>query len=574
MTRNTRMRPAWVLFAVGLLGAAGSACADDFTVSVPQADVVIAAGGFADVPITITNTTDATSAEFDIRLPPPVAVALVTPLVYHYEIRSPDICGPLMPEGNGTAVVHARVPPIAAGASATCVVRVTRDSAEVNSGSVIIDVSRVGLDGLADIELRVGTFADIDFDLVQLSRSVSGAGIHTVLRATAHNRSPMALAQVVVTIDPWFSGRAVQQVVAGSCELLFGDGGLSNGPGDFLAFAAIPADATAQCDIDSVQALSDDYYLDARLQVARVMDGTTGGAVHPSMGLPPTVSLPLHFAEVALNQVGVSGSWANAATPAQGVVLNIAPDFYGPGHAFLFGGWFTYGDVASAGPRWYTIQGNVEGTAESFDPALSSTSDIYLSTGGLFGSAQPATTQPVGDVRLRFADCNHGQMIYRFDVEKIIPITRVMPNATCTPDGHSDVQVGADYNLVGTWADPSHSAQGLVIDVDPTQHVLFAGWFTYPRSFIAADTQRWYTLQGLLEPNAPRGSGITIYQSSGGVFDGSAPATTVPVGDVDITMHTCTSATLTYRFNDGENAGLNGTLELQRLGNPPGGCSM
>ena len=563
---NIQRCQAW-LFAIGSICAL-PAYASDYTMSVPQLDVPIAPGAYADVPLTITNTTTSTSNGYDIRLAAPYPGPS-----YSYEIRSAADCGPLMPENVFPPVaMHTRIAPIAAGASTTCVIRVTRDAGEIDSGLVYWQATPITGAGFESLVLRFGTFADTDLAASVLSRTVSSDGIHEVLRVAVHNRSPMAVTPTV-SIDPWFTARALRRVVAGSCALEIPNLGPFVGPGEFLTFTSIEPDATAQCDIEAMLALTEGV-TSTSIRITTVSASATGGNVNPSLDPLDDVPFPLHFAEVGLNQYGLSGSWANAATPAQGVVLNIVADFYGEGHALLFGGWFTYDGSPGNVPRWYTLQANVAGTGERFE--LDAAANIYWSNGGVFGSSQATTTPSLGHAWLRFADCNHGQLVYEFDDNVrhgFIPITRLLPNATCTPDQGSGTAVGANYNLVGTWADPSDSAQGLVVDVDPASHVLFAGWFTYPRAYVPF-AQRWYTLQGLLEPDAARGSGIAIYQSSGGEFNGPAPTVTVPVGDVDITMHDCMNATLTYRFNAGENAGLAGTLALQRLGNPPPGCSM
>ncbi|MFI4970535.1 MAG: peptidoglycan DD-metalloendopeptidase family protein, partial [Lysobacterales bacterium] len=59
------------------------------------------------------------------------------------------------------------------------------------------------------------------------------------------------------------------------------------------------------------------------------------------------------------DQHGLTGSWANPATDAQGLLIDVEPDFYASGIGLLFGGWFTYDTSAAGGQRWYTIQGQV-----------------------------------------------------------------------------------------------------------------------------------------------------------------------------------------------------------------------
>ncbi|MBA8883464.1 cupredoxin domain-containing protein, partial [Dokdonella fugitiva] len=114
--------------------------------------------------------------------------------------------------------------------------------------------------------------------------------------------------------------------------------------------------------------------------------------VHGDMGMTGTITVegtaPPAF---PMNQHGIAGSWANAATESQGVVMDVFPDFYAAGTGLLFGGWFTFDTTAAGGLRWYTVQGQV-GNDDS------ATMAVYQTLGGSFDSAQATTTHPVGEV--------------------------------------------------------------------------------------------------------------------------------------------------------------------------------
>lgn len=274
------------------------------------------------------------------------------------------------------------------------------------------------------------------------------------------------------------------------------------------------------------------------------------------------------LAGIPLNQYGLTGSWANPATQSQGVVLNVQPDFYGDGNALVFGGWFTFDTTAAGGQRWYTIQGSASGVA--------STLPVYLTAGGRFDTAQATTTDAIGLATLHFADCGSGTLDYVFMDGRggTIPLTRLLANVECSATGTTHT-TSASYRLGGTWADPGNDGQGLVIDVDPIQHVLFGAWYTFtPTAAIGSDErqQRWYTLQAALPNGATQASNFGIYASTGGVFDRAATTQTTQVGTASIVLHGCASATLTYHFTGGANAGRSGTLDLARLGDPPAVC--
>lgn len=276
---------------------------------------------------------------------------------------------------------------------------------------------------------------------------------------------------------------------------------------------------------------------------------------------------------VNLNQHGLTGSWANPATSGQGVVMEVDPDFYGNGTSLLFGGWYTYDTAASGGQRWYTLQAQMRGNGSAAVP-------IYQTTGGSFHTAQASTSTPVGDATLSFSDCMHGTLNYTFydgsGRKGSIPLTRLVSNVTCSPSGDSG-SATPGYLLAGAWADTGDSGQGLVFDVNAAQNVLFAGWYTFASgaaSGSGAPGQRWYTLQSTYPAGSSSLNDIGIYNTTGGVFDSAVMTSTAPVGNAKLTFHTCSSATLTYAFTTGENAGKTGTLNLSRLGAVPTGCSL
>lgn len=274
---------------------------------------------------------------------------------------------------------------------------------------------------------------------------------------------------------------------------------------------------------------------------------------------------------VELDQRGLSGSWANPATPGQGLVVDVQPDFFGAGSALLFGGWFAYDASAAGGRRWYTLQGSLQRGRSAADMP------IYATTGGAFDAGTTTTTVPVGTANLRFDDCMHGTLAYRFTDasarEGTIPLTRLLGNASCGDDGDAGTATRVDL-LSGTWADPSNSGQGLVLDLNAGQHLLFGAWYTFAAVGGGGDAraQRWYTLQSAL-PAGDDIDGIGVYETTGGSFDGTTPVATRRVGSARLRFANCTTATLDYAFDDGENAGRSGTLALARLTPPPAGCS-
>ncbi len=270
-------------------------------------------------------------------------------------------------------------------------------------------------------------------------------------------------------------------------------------------------------------------------------------------------------------QRGLSGSWANPATPGQGVLLDVQPG-YGNGAGLLFGGWFAHDVDGAGGRRWYTLQGALPPTGASIELP------IYATTGGAFDAATPTSTVAVGNANLRFDDCTHGALSYRFfdgsARSGTIPLTRLLANVSCGE--HGDSGAGTRNDLYsGTWADPSNSGQGLVLDLNGPQRLLFGAWYTFAPDAGAGDAgaQRWYTLQSTL-PDGDTIEGIGLHETTDGTFDGPTPVTTTTVGTARLQFASCTSATLDYAFTAGANAGRSGRLELVRLTAPSPACAL
>lgn len=272
-----------------------------------------------------------------------------------------------------------------------------------------------------------------------------------------------------------------------------------------------------------------------------------------------------------INQHGLSGAWADIATPGQGFVIETMPDLGGPGIGYIFGGWFTY-DTMSGGAtrnRWYTFQANLTGGTSSADVV------IYQSTGGVFGGAAQTSTVPIGTGTIAFDTCSTGSFAYTFDDGRsgAIPLYRLMSNVACDMD-ELPGDIGNDFALSGAWADTTTTAQGMVIEINPEQQYAFLAWFTYDWDGSTREqvsNQRWFTGQ---RPYTVGQASITfdLYETTGGVFDGIMPTTTVPVGQATITFGSCTQADLDYAFTSGSLVDHQGSMHLSRIAVAPSVC--
>ena len=109
--------------------------------------------------------------------------------------------------------------------------------------------------------------------------------------------------------------------------------------------------------------------------------------------------------------------------------------------------------------------------------------------------------------------------------------------------------------LTGSWYDPRTSGQGFLVQVypdmlSPGTGIVQASWATYDDVVGGAERQRWYTLNGPVVSGQTHVS-MTIYQNTGGNFNGPPITTAHPVGTATLSFDSCTSGQLAYNFTDG-----------------------
>ena len=242
----------------------------------------------------------------------------------------------------------------------------------------------------------------------------------------------------------------------------------------------------------------------------------------------------------------------------------------------LFAGWFTYDVTAFGGRRWYAIQGNVSklNTTELLP--------IFDMEGGNFNALPSIDAHgPLGRASIQFSDCSTGSLSYIFTDGSgragTIPLTRITPNVTCSADGGNGAAT-SDYLLSGNWFNPTTSGQGLIFDFSPSLNLVFGAWYTFKpngQQIGGPASQDWYTLQSnQFVPGITSLDNIPIVETTGGVFDNSAPVTTTQAGTASISFQSCDAMTLSYQFTTGQNKGSAGSMDLVRVGATPAGCAI
>ena len=284
----------------------------------------------------------------------------------------------------------------------------------------------------------------------------------------------------------------------------------------------------------------------------------------------------LSATSVNLDQQGLTGAWGRANTPGtyQGFLFDVFPDNVAPGHGTAFAGWYTY-DVAggSGGQRWYALQGDV------YSNSSSALLGIYTRSGGNLNSGSSPPVVQVGTATLSFSSCSTGMLVYAFDDGRAgsIPLSRVGDNTTCGGSGNNGVEP-ANSKFSGGWGTPNASGMGFVIDIIPSQTILFGSWYTfYPAGNLApSPRQQWFVFSDsnfAPTATATSSSNVPLLQPSGGSFDATVGGgvTMTTVGSVSLNFTSCTTAKFTYAIST-ESVNTT-TVDLVRLSPAPAGCT-
>jgi hypothetical protein len=105
--------------------------------------------------------------------------------------------------------------------------------------------------------------------------------------------------------------------------------------------------------------------------------------------------------------------------------------------------------------------------------------------------------------------------------------------------------------LTGAWYDSASSGQGFELVMSPGDPVyLFGAWYTFGTEAGGPETQRWFSLDSMIDPGATS-TDVTIYQNTGGNFLAPPITNAAAVGSGTLTFYSCTSGLFTYAFDDG-----------------------
>lgn len=185
----------------------GSAAhADPFLqLSTSQTFVAVAAGTAIEVALHLNNSGDSASVAGTVLFDAPAG--------YAFEQRSAPTCGVLEAAPNDNGVQFA-VPPVAAGATLTCTIRITRAADTIDS--VVLGIAAVSGSFHLISEIFVGTFVDIALSSERISYAVDTAGVaHGVFRLTAKNVGSVAVEAFDAATCSYEA--SIDSAIAGGC---------------------------------------------------------------------------------------------------------------------------------------------------------------------------------------------------------------------------------------------------------------------------------------------------------------------------------------------------------------------
>jgi hypothetical protein len=155
---------------------------------------------------------------------------------------------------------------------------------------------------------------------------------------------------------------------------------------------------------------------------------------------------------------------------------------------------------------------------------------------------------------------------YHFVVTAFVPGNTGEWHWVLFPPGPLELNAG----LNGAWYNPATDGQGILLDVFDQRNLAFAAWFTFDLELPAAgvgamigdEGHRWFTASGNY-PDGARSVSLTLYNSTGGVFDSaSPPVDTEAYGTAELEFTDCLTGTLDYDIPAGP---VTGTIPLTRI---------
>lgn len=253
---------------------------------------------------------------------------------------------------------------------------------------------------------------------------------------------------------------------------------------------------------------------------------------------------------------GFDGAWFDPTHDGEGFQIEILDD------QSALVAWYTFD--AFGNQRWLSGVGAIQGNRIVID-------ELTIASGAVFGDGfDPADVvrQVWGSAILTFSDCTNGFISYieqATGTPGIQTLSRLTTLASVPCGVDSTLAESVETDVSGTWFDPTHDGEGLIIEQLNATTLAFS-WFSYDDN----GNQAWFAGVARQQPD---GSYLTdqVNITSGGLFGPSFDPGLVSRqtwGSLMLNFSDCENALLTYASVLPEYG--SGSQNLTRLSTPAG----
>ncbi len=231
---------------------------------------------------------------------------------------------------------------------------------------------------------------------------------------------------------------------------------------------------------------------------------------------------------------GFDGTWFDPQHDGEGFQIQILA----PERALV--AWYSY--TANGEQRWFSGVGVIQGNRIVID-------QLSIASGAEFGeNFDPASVQREtwGSAIITFDSCDSGLITY-LELATGVAGAQILSRLTSLNglpcDAGTGQATGNDFNASGTWFDPSHDGEGLIVEQLDSETLIFS-WFSYDNQ----GRQAWFADVALRQQD---GSYLadSVSLPRGGIFGSQFdPATVVREhwGSLRLSFNSCDDALLEY----------------------------
>ncbi len=233
----------------------------------------------------------------------------------------------------------------------------------------------------------------------------------------------------------------------------------------------------------------------------------------------------------------LQGAWHHPSRPGQGLMFDVREQI-------VRGVWYRRESADSlvggaSSLVWYRLEGRIEPFAELIQL------EIYRDQGGTFAGSSASTAQRIGQATMRLAQCGSASFEYKMSGLRVGSNDRgAMPLQALLRANGCEAQA---RDKVGAWR--AANGEQMMIDINPTNQTVFAGWFSFDPNGLADDAhaQNWFNLVGTMAENGV--ASAKIYRTTGPVFGQFGATTSHAIGTAELQWNDTGDLMVRYAFD-------------------------